>query len=178
MTLPNYPSPEVKAFGEKVNEAMYAASIREGMGGLGGCKPLDLSDFDEDVRPYVSAYLEGNFDSVAVTYAAMRAKELEGSTTSPDTNLTYVDHDGARREVRGCQMTVDKLGRHWIWSERLQQNLVYQTKGRENALLASIDSLLFTIQLRDERIAALRRVFNLAERFANEAFPPDIEEGD
>lgn len=48
------------------------------MEGLGGCKAFDMSDFDEDVRPYVEAYLEGNSDSVAITYAAMRTKELEG----------------------------------------------------------------------------------------------------
>lgn len=35
MTLPNYPSSDVKAFGEKVNAAMYDASIRASLGGLG-----------------------------------------------------------------------------------------------------------------------------------------------
>ena len=69
--------------------------------------------------------------------------------------LTYIDHDGARSTVRGCRMTVDQLGRHWIWSEQIERNLVYKTKGYENALLATIDSLLFTIQLRDERIVVL-----------------------
>ena len=34
MTIPNYPRPEVKAFGERVSEAMYDASIRYSMGGL------------------------------------------------------------------------------------------------------------------------------------------------
>lgn len=77
MTLPNYPSEKVKAFGEKVNIAMYDASIQSGLGGLGGCPPFRLEDFDEDVRPYILAYLEGNNDSVALTYAAMRTKELE-----------------------------------------------------------------------------------------------------
>lgn len=98
--------------------------------------------------------------------------------TSQDTDnpLTYVDHDGARREVRGCRMTVDHLDRHWIWSEQLNRNLVYMTKGRENALLAAIDSLLFSIQLRDERIAALQRVHDLAQRFAAEAFPEEGQE--
>lgn len=76
MTLPNYPSSDVEAFGEKVNAAMYDASIRASLGGLGGCETLDLNDFDEDVRPYIQAYLEGNLDSVAVTYAAMRTREL------------------------------------------------------------------------------------------------------
>lgn len=70
-------------------------------------------------------------------------------------------------------MTVDHLNRHWIWCDYLDRNLVYKTKGRENALLAAIDSLLFTIQLRDERIVGLKRIADLAERFAKEAFPSD-----
>lgn len=82
------------------------------------------------------------------------------------TKLIYRDHGGAQREVEGCTMTVDHLDRHWIWSEQLGQNLAYQTKGRENALLASIDSLLFMIQLRDERIASLQRIVNLAEKLS------------
>lgn len=94
-------------------------------------------------------------------------------TEQTDIPMTYIDHDGARREVRGCRMTVDHLDRHWIWSERLEHNLVYRTKGRENALLAAIDGLLFTIQLRDERIAGLQRIADLAERFAAEAFPDE-----
>ena len=98
--------------------------------------------------------------------------------TSTEIPLTYVDHDGAHRVVRGCKLTVDHLDRHWIWSEQLQHNLVYKTKGRENALLAAIDSLLFTIQLRDERIAALQRVHDLAQRFAAEAFPEDNHDQD
>ena len=93
--------------------------------------------------------------------------------TSTETPLTYVDHDGARRVVRGCKLTVDHLDRHWIWSEQVNHNIVYKTKGRENALLAAIDSLLFTIQLRDECIAALQRVYDLAQGFAAEAFPED-----
>ena len=90
--------------------------------------------------------------------------------------LTYVDHDGARRVVSGCKLTVDHLDRHWIWSEQLHHNLVYKTKGRENALLAAINSLLFTIQLRDERIARLQRVHDLAQRFAAEAFPEEDDD--
>ena len=87
--------------------------------------------------------------------------------------LTYIDHDGSNRTVKDCRMMVDQLDRHWIWSEQLQHNLVYKTKGRENALLAAIDSLLFTIQLRDERIAALQRVHDLAQQFAAKAFPEE-----
>ena len=87
--------------------------------------------------------------------------------------LTYTAHDGTNREVKGCTLTVDHLDRHWIWSEKLEYNLVYKTKGRENALLAAIDMLLFTIQLQDESIAGLQRVADLAERFAAEILPDE-----
>lgn len=93
--------------------------------------------------------------------------------TDKTNTLSYVDHEGMRREVRSCSMTVDHLNRHWIWCDYLDHNLVYKTKGRENALLAAIDSLLFTIQLRDERIVGLKRIADLAERFAKEAFPSE-----
>ena len=97
--------------------------------------------------------------------------------TEPErTKLFFTDHDGARREVRGCKLTVDKLGRHWIWSEQLQHNLVYKTKGREDALLAAIDSLLFSISLKDRRIAGLQRIADLAAKFADEVNPDEERE--
>ena len=92
------------------------------------------------------------------------------TTTS---TLTYRDHDGVPREIKGCRLTVDHLDRHWIWSEQLDHNLVYKTKGRENALLATIDSLLFSLKLRDERIAGLQRIVTLAEAFAAEVTPSE-----
>lgn len=77
MNLPNYPSPKVKKFGERVASALMDASIRRSMHGLGGCKLYDPSDFEPDMLPYIEAFLEGNHDSAAIMYAAMRTKELE-----------------------------------------------------------------------------------------------------
>ena len=77
MNVPNYPSEEVKEFGERVARAMMDASIQHSTGGCGGCKHYDLTNFDEELRPYVEAYLKGNRDSAALIYAAMRTKELE-----------------------------------------------------------------------------------------------------
>ena len=94
-------------------------------------------------------------------------------TNLETSKLAYRDHDGALREVRGCKLTVDHLDRHWLWCEQLDRNLVYKTKGRENALLASIDGLLFTIQLRDKRIAGLQRIADLAQQFADEVKPDE-----
>lgn len=77
MNLPNYPDPKVKEFGERVSSALMEAQCQVAMGGLGGCKTYDLSNFDADLRPYIAAYLDGgNHDSLAVIYAAMRTKEL------------------------------------------------------------------------------------------------------
>jgi hypothetical protein len=89
--------------------------------------------------------------------------------------LNFVDHENVKRSIGGCQLTVDHLDRHWIYSEQLQCNIVYKTTGRENALIASIDSLLFMIHLRDERIAELQRIANLAKQFADQ-IKPDEEE--
>jgi hypothetical protein len=87
--------------------------------------------------------------------------------------LTYTDHDGAKRKIKDCTLYVDNLDRHWIWSEQLKQNLVFKTKGRENALIAAIDSLLFIIELRDERINALQRIADLAIAFADQIKPDE-----
>lgn len=95
---------------------------------------------------------------------------------SENGELSYRDHEGVKRAVKGCLLTVDRFGRHWIWSEQLGQNLVYTTKGREDALISAIDSLLFEITLRDERIASLRRIADLAEKFADEIKPDEEEE--
>jgi hypothetical protein len=89
--------------------------------------------------------------------------------------LTYTDRHGDFREVRGCKLTVDRLGRHWIWSEQTQSNLVHGTKGREDALLAALNSALFIIQLKDERLSALQRIADLASAFADQIKPDEDE---
>lgn len=75
--LPNYPSPAVKAFGDRVGNALFDAQVRHAMAGLGGCKVFLAADFDADLLPYIEAYLEGNLDSTAIVYAAMRTKSIE-----------------------------------------------------------------------------------------------------
>ncbi len=92
------------------------------------------------------------------------------------TNLTYRDPDGERRELKGCTLTQDTVGRFWLWSENLECNLAYKAKTKEDCLLSAIDSLLFTINLRDERIRALKRIADLAERFADAVKSDVIEE--
>lgn len=84
-----------------------------------------------------------------------------------DNSLHYYDSDGARRAIKGCSLSKDKAGRYWLWSEQLKHNLAYKIKDREDCFLAAIASLLFTIKLKDERIASLQRIATLAEEFAS-----------
>lgn len=95
---------------------------------------------------------------------------------SSELSLSYRDSDGMPLTVEGCSISKDAAGRFWIWSEQLQHNLAYRAKTRDDALLGAIDSLLFTIQLRDERIAKLQRIADLAEQFADAVKPDDPEE--
>jgi hypothetical protein len=74
--IPNYPTNDVKEFGERLMSSLYDASIQKSMAGLGGCKEFDLANFDPEFHPYIQAYLEGNNDSMAIVYAAMRTREL------------------------------------------------------------------------------------------------------
>lgn len=89
--------------------------------------------------------------------------------------LTYKDSDNIARVIQGCNHSVDKYGRHRIWSEQLEHNLVYKSATYENALLASIASLLHTIELKDERMKKLQSIADLASAFA-EQIKPDCEE--
>ena len=87
------------------------------------------------------------------------------------TALTYIDHDGAHRTIEGCNLTIDKAGRYWLWSEQLEHNLAYKGRSKEDCLLSAIDSLLYIIELRDNRIADLQRIAVLAMKFAEEINP-------
>lgn len=82
--------------------------------------------------------------------------------------LIYVNNDGDLRKVRGCKLWQDKAGRYWLWSDTLQRNIAYKIKGREDCFLEAIDSLLFSIHLRDERISELQKIADLALDFADQ----------
>lgn len=89
--------------------------------------------------------------------------------------LTYIDNDGDLRKVKDCKLSQDKAGRYWLWSDALQRNLAYKIKGREDCLLAAIDSLLYSIYLRDQRISELQKIADLASAFADQ-IKPDAED--
>lgn len=106
-----------------------------------------------------------------------KASELTGAPLdTATTSLRYRDSDGAMCEVGGCSMTTDKAGRYWLWSDAVELNLAYKAKTREDCLLMAIDSLLFTISLRDSRIAELQRIADLARQFADAVKPDEPEE--
>lgn len=98
------------------------------------------------------------------------------SADNESLSLKYRDSDGVLREIEECTMTRDKGGRFWLWCEQLEHNLAYKAPSREDCLLAAIDSLLFTVKLRDERIAKLQRIADLAEAFADQIKPDEEPE--
>lgn len=87
--------------------------------------------------------------------------------------LNYRNSEGALQTLDDCVLTQDKAGRYWLWSKQLQQNLAYKIKTKEECLLAAIDSLLFSIELRDKRIKALQHIADLAGAFADQIKPDE-----
>jgi hypothetical protein len=90
-------------------------------------------------------------------------------------SLGYIDCDGIPRAVMGCALTQDKADRFWLWSDALQHNIAYKAKTKEDCLLAAISSLLFSIKMRDDRIAELQKIADLARNFA-EAINPSAND--
>lgn len=73
-------------------------------------------------------------------------------------HLTYTNHDGVKQTIEGLSLSQDKTGRYWLWSDTLEQNLAYKTKTREDTLLAALDSALFLLTLKQERINELSAI--------------------
>lgn len=82
-----------------------------------------------------------------------------------NTSLNYIDSDGAMSTVKGLTVTQDKAGRYWIWSEQLQCNVAYKAKTMEDAVLIALDSLLFTIKLKQEKVDAFYELQNKVGSF-------------
>lgn len=82
--------------------------------------------------------------------------------------LEYTNSDGEKVTIDECNMTTDKVGRFWLWCDVTKTNIAYKQRTERDCLLAAIDSLLFTIQLRSERIEKLERIAALAKQFAEQ----------
>jgi hypothetical protein len=87
-----YPSLEVKAFGERLMSAMFDASVRKSMAGLGGCLEYNLKDFDEDLGPHIQRYINN------------------------DCNVIVAVH-----EKKGCveMRAFDNIEKAWAWKEEI-----------------------------------------------------------
>jgi hypothetical protein len=80
-------------------------------------------------------------------------------------NLEYVSSEGRKQIVQNVSVYQGKCGRWWIWSEEMAINLAYKEKSLDDALKSAIDSLLFTIQLKDERIKELQVISEAVDAF-------------
>ena len=67
----------VVAEGELIASLLVNAQVSKGMGGLGGCKEFDLSDYPARFHKLVVAYLNHEISSVTVFYIAMRNLDAE-----------------------------------------------------------------------------------------------------
>jgi len=79
-------------------------------------------------------------------------------------DLEYIDSSGLKQRVKDVSVYQDKVGRWWIWSEQLEINLAYKEKSQEDALKSAIESLLFTIHLKDARIKELQVISEAVDR--------------
>lgn len=91
------------------------------------------------------------------------------------TEALFYRDEGIRRELKGCKLTEDNNGRFWLWCEQLGHNLAYKEASREDALIRSIRSLLFDIELKNKQIEELKEVYNLAMQLADR-IKPDNED--
>jgi len=65
---------KMRKAGNSIVSDLYDAGIHKCMGGLGGCKNLDYSDFKANLD-LIRKYMEDDIDSVQAIYIAMeRAK--------------------------------------------------------------------------------------------------------
>ena len=60
--------------GREAASAMMSASIRNSMGGLGGCKHFDHADFPKHLHEIIRMYLDGEICSTEGIYMAMRVE--------------------------------------------------------------------------------------------------------
>jgi len=88
--------------------------------------------------------------------------------------VAYTDHDGVKRTIEGVSLTQDKAGRYWMWSDQTETNLAYKEKTEKDCYLSAIDSLLFSLQLKDERLAEYKAIVDKAIAFAD-SIKPDEE---
>lgn len=89
--------------------------------------------------------------------------------------ITYTNHGGVKQTIEGLSLSQDKAGRYWLWHDGLAQNLAYKTKTREDTLLAALDSALFLLSLKQERIDELSIMRDRVQTFI-EAIKGDQDE--
>jgi hypothetical protein len=89
--------------------------------------------------------------------------------------LTYIDHEGAKRTIKGVSVSQDKAGRYWLWSEALDQNLAYKEKSREDMLMSALSSALFLLELKQEKLDSLQALQEKVMAFVDDVTPNEDE---
>jgi hypothetical protein len=89
--------------------------------------------------------------------------------------LTYIDHEGAKRILKGVSVSQDKAGRYWLWSEALEQNLAYKVKSKEDMLMSALSSALFLLDLKQEKLDRLQALQEKVMAFVDDVTPKEDE---
>ena len=89
--------------------------------------------------------------------------------------INYTNADGQRVTIEGISLYKDKAGRFWLWCDQTETNLAYKERSEIDCYLSAIDSLLFHIKLKDERIAEYKAIVDKAMAFADSVKPDNDE---
>ena len=77
--MKNYPSENVKKFGEELGMALFDADVHRALGGLGGCKHFDLKDFKEADARRCLCDLRRHFSFKFLIKVLLKMKEEESN---------------------------------------------------------------------------------------------------
>jgi ABC-type uncharacterized transport system involved in gliding motility auxiliary subunit len=79
--------------------------------------------------------------------------------------FNYIDSDGAFQNVKGLSIRKDKAGKYWLWSDQLNKNIAIKANNLEDMLKMALNSVLFTVHIKQTRLDTLTELKNKVDAF-------------